>query len=350
MDSMPKLTIVAAARNDDHGGNLLRRMQVFINGLLEQCRRHQLSAELVLVEWNPPPDRPRLAEALSWPTGAGPCSVRIIEVSPEIHRRFKHSNQLPLFQMIAKNVGIRRARGRFVLATNIDILFSNELMHFLASGRLKMGYMYRVDRYDVPADVPVDASIEKQLTYCGRNLLRIHKRDATISLTTGHNHLVYPPMTWQRRLREFILPWIWPKSLKRTRLHTNACGDFTLMARGHWLALRGYPEFEMYSLHLDSLLCHAAHHSGAQEQVLLDPMRIYHIEHATGSGWTPEGQKKLDARLDAAGIPQLGHDQFDAWAIQMRREGRPIIFNSEGWGLADELLHKTTICGAVSLR
>ena len=39
--------------------------------------------------------------------------------------------------MIAKNVGIRRARGRFMLATNIDIIFSNELVDWLASGPLE---------------------------------------------------------------------------------------------------------------------------------------------------------------------------------------------------------------------
>ena len=45
----------------------------------------------------------------------------------ELHARYPHGDALPLYQMIAKNVGIRRARGQFVLATNIDILFSNEL-------------------------------------------------------------------------------------------------------------------------------------------------------------------------------------------------------------------------------
>ena len=35
--------------------------------------------------------------------------------------------------MIAKNVGIRRARGEFVLATNIDILFSSELACIFAA-------------------------------------------------------------------------------------------------------------------------------------------------------------------------------------------------------------------------
>src|SRR5262245_45449385 len=79
----PYLSIVATARNDNHGGDLLNRMQAFINGWLAQAKRHRLPSELILVEWNPPADRPRLAEALRWPTDAEPCRVRIIEVSGE---------------------------------------------------------------------------------------------------------------------------------------------------------------------------------------------------------------------------------------------------------------------------
>src|SRR5207237_808326 len=118
----PYLSVVVTSRNDDHGQSLLRRMQTFVNALIGQCKRHGLRAELVLVEWNPPADRPRFIEALRWPEDTGPCQVRIIEVPPELHARFRHAENLPLFQMIAKNVGIRRARGRYVLATNIDIL------------------------------------------------------------------------------------------------------------------------------------------------------------------------------------------------------------------------------------
>ena len=104
----PALSIVATSRNDDHGGNLLGRMQTFVDGFAEQCRRHDLAAELVLVEWNPLPDRPSLAEALRWPQGGGPFSSRIIQVPPELHARLANADRLPLFQMVAKNVGVRR--------------------------------------------------------------------------------------------------------------------------------------------------------------------------------------------------------------------------------------------------
>src|SRR5437763_8576922 len=100
----PLLSVVVTSRNDDHGGSLLRRMQTFVNALAGQCRRHGLAAELVVVEWNPPPGRPRLADALRWPAGPGPCAVRVVEVPAAVHRRLRHADALPLFQMIGKNV------------------------------------------------------------------------------------------------------------------------------------------------------------------------------------------------------------------------------------------------------
>src|SRR3984893_1923253 len=141
--AQPYISLVVTARNDDHGGNLLGRMQIFVSGWIAQSQRHNLPSELIIVEWNPPSDRPRLRDALRWPESFGPCHVRFIEVSEEMHRRYTHSEGLPLYQMIAKNVGIRRARGQFILATNIDVLFSDELVAFLASHSLQPGRMYR---------------------------------------------------------------------------------------------------------------------------------------------------------------------------------------------------------------
>jgi len=126
-------------------------------------------------------------------------------------------------------------------------------------------------------------------------------------------------------------------------LHTNACGDFTLMAREHWMDLRGYPEFDMYSFNIDSVLCYAAHHGGVREEVLEEPMRIYHIEHGAGSGWTPEGQARLFDRLRSKGISWLEYQELVVWAEQMRRFNSPMIFNHDNWGLADVELEETVL-------
>lgn len=184
-ESEPYLSVVVTARNDDHGGDLLRRMQAFVNGWIGQSTRHGLSSELLVVDWNPPEDRPPLLEALRWPHATGPCQVRFIQVPPALHRKYEHAEALPLYQMIAKNVGIRRARGRFVLVTNIDILFSDQLIRFLAEGRLESGRMYRMDRHDIMSDVPVDGTVDEQLAYCESHLIRVNAREGTFPIADG---------------------------------------------------------------------------------------------------------------------------------------------------------------------
>jgi hypothetical protein len=319
------LSVVAAARNDNHGGSLLRRMQLFVDCLDVLCARHRLAAELVLVEWNAPEDRAPLAGALAWAAPPRLCGVRIITVPHAIHRRFEHSDGLPLFQMIAKNAGIRRARGEFVLATNVDVLLSRELVQFLASGRLETGRLYRVERYDVADLPPPGRSIDDVLRWCAASVYRVNERDGSVDLRTGERHTIY-------------LPWT-----KRAHLHTNASGDFQLMAASHWHELGGYPEFETYSMHLDSLLCYVAHFGGAREQVLADPARVYHFDHR--GGWTPDEKRTraLGERLERAGVPQLDHATFDAWAHEMTRAQRPIRFNDDSWGLAGDALDEQLV-------
>src|SRR4051794_23666112 len=178
----PYLSVVVTTRNDDHGRNPRGRFQAFINCLTAQCQRVDLPAELIVVEWNPPGDRPPLREVLKWPVDPL-LETRIIQVPAELHRTLKHADALPLFQMIAKNVGIRRARGEFVLSTNIDILLSNALMDVIAERKLQRGVMYRVDRRDVEADVPVDGSLDEQLNYCRTHQLRTNARLGTYPVT-----------------------------------------------------------------------------------------------------------------------------------------------------------------------
>ena len=349
----PYLSVVATSRNDDHGGDLLRRMQIFVDGLLQQCHRHGVDAELVLVEWNPPLDRPRLAQALRWPAQLPEGRVRIIEVPPARHRRFRHADVLPLFQMIAKNAGIRRARGRFVLATNVDILFSDELMRFLAARALDPARMYRIDRHDVMPDVPFPAGLDEQLDYCRHHLLRVNAREGTFRLTP-EGRRVQPSLARAavRAARRAARGAV--RTLRRATgwqdpygglipLHTNGCGDFTLLSREKWAELRGYPEFEMFSFHLDSILCYAAHYGGAAEAVLAEPMRIYHVEHSTGSGWTPEGHRQLFRRLVAQGIPRITDLTVVDWGMQMQELRAPMVFNREDWGLAGEELLETAL-------
>jgi hypothetical protein len=163
-----------------------------------------------------------------------------------------------------------------------------------------------------------------------------------LPLESGRTHVLQ--LTAPGEFRAYGCDWTsTPGQNAPAFVHTNACGDFTLMAREHWFDLRGYPEFDLFSMNLDSVLCVAAHHGGAREEMLVDPMRIYHIEHGTGSGWTPEGQSKLFQRIAASGLSFVDNEEVLGWAAQMSRLNAPMIFNHENWGLVEFDLKETAL-------
>src|ERR1019366_6668978 len=153
-----------------------------------------------------------------------------------------------------------------------------------------------------------------------------------------------PDIDWAARLKEHRR--VIAGMGRPVAVHMSACGDFTLMAREHWFDLRGYAEFDQFSMNLDSILCYAAHHAGAREQLLPDPMRIYHIDHSAGSGWTPEGEDNLYARISQQGIQSVSYRDLVALITQMRSLDAPIIFNMDDWGLAAFTFPETAPAGS----
>lgn len=344
----PYLSIVAASRNDDHGGNPLIRTQIFINNFARQCEKYRLPAELILVDWNPVAVRPGLAAVLQLPQESNYCNASIITVPTFIHKRFKYADKLSFFQMIAKNVGIRRAQGQFILATNIDIIYSDELIQFIAKQKLDRQKQYRVDRYDIHNGLSKDIILDGTLEYAWANLIRTHRRyqpaklvehlygsdifrrvckpDAAFCKRNKGVEVVYDNGVWQ------VHP---ERSVNMSHLHTNACGDFTLLSREGWNVIRGYPEFEAFSFNIDSVGMLSAHYGGYEEVSLLPPCVCFHINHEIGSGWTPEGEAKLFNRLRDAGILNPEWHVLTPLVDEMREQGKPLEFNYARWGMAE---------------
>lgn len=335
----PYLSIVVVSRNDTHGGNLLERMQHFVDCLSEQVEQFRLPTELVLVEWNPPEDKPPLKDALRWKTGSRYLTVKIVTVPNSVHRAFHHSEKLPLFQMIGKNVGIRRAAGEFVLSTNIDIIFANELIETIAKQRLRKNCFYRADRLDTTNGIPSGISTARKIQLCRSHIIRPVSRYYYIKFSNFKvllfDVLFNPPILWH--YLKNIVPLV-----KVAGLNYNACGDFTLMSKEGWLDLRGYLELEMYSLHIDSLFLMKAHYKGYHEINFRHPLEIYHIEHEIGSGITPgAGHAALIDRLERNGIPYL--KWRDCINIFIDYTGRRKNDYETDWGLWDVTLPETVV-------
>ena len=311
MTNNPYISFVVVARNDNYGGNFLHRMQVSMNSLLTLCVWEGLNAEFIIVEWNPPPDEPRLAEALSLPKTLG---VRFIEIPNEIHRGLPNSEKIPIFEYIAKNVGIRRAKGEYVLATNPDIIFSTELINFLSLRQLSPECFYRIDRYDVEGVVPLDKSVEEQLEFCTENWVKVCTIRGDMKRTC---HLL------DYRSVRAIIGWLrnGVVNYSLAGIHTNASGDFFLMHRKHWHNLYGYPELPTHA-HIDSYMCFMAVSAGLLQITLSGKNRIYHQGHARSTKARPKTD--LETLLNRA--------------KRMIKLQQPLILNDEEWGLGDKNL------------
>ena len=340
MPENPYLSFVCVSRNDNHGGDPLARLVYSCRNFIKQSAKYRTPTEFVIVEWNPPKDRPRLKQELkSIVRTTSNTQVRIITVPEEVHQKFEFSEKLPLFQMIGKNVGIRRSRGKFVLSSNIDILLGDKLFVELLPGKLREQTLYRSTRLDLKNDILRE---EFQEMNAVRHATRLNHMPNTIQLGSGaeilvnYHHSSTPSTKKQFRKIFFhrILTRIKRIFNKRHKnnfpLHTNACGDFQLMDRDSWHRVGGYSEMNLYSFHIDSLLMYSALANGIFSVVFPSPLYHYHIDHT--QGWVPENPDLLFNRLRNEKIGFL--DQEVAIFEELYRRGEMAQTEFlKNWGL-----------------
>lgn len=287
-----RLSIVVTSRNDDHGGDLAHRTSLFVHTLAEQAGRYGLDGELIFVEWNPPRNEPPLAESLAWPSNFGPFEIRVITVPRSEHDKLANSDVLTIFQMIAKNVGIRRARGDWVLATNPDLFFDGRLVEFLATANLDKDCYYRATRFDLTQSVFPMMGADRLLSMCRAKVFAEHHTDGPI--------------------------------------HTNACGDFTLLSKAKWMELTGYLEYELWSPYVDSVFLYMAYGSGLRQETL--PWPVYHPRHVRS--WVVEQPTDL---------PMLSQSDVEGMRAACVPNNMPFIHNKDGWGLESVALEEVIV-------
>lgn len=296
------ISIVTATRNDAYDGDSLHRNQVFITSLVWLAERYRLDAELIVVEWDPPKDRAPLKDAIRWPDRER-MKIRILVVPHKVHEKVENSDLIPFFQMQAKNVGIRRAKGDWVLCTNADLLYSPELVEWLAAADRKElldpdGY-YRVARHDMDIrrmsaepELLLAPSVDFWIEACREHVTKVHEA---------------PP---------------------KGELFTNACGDFTMTHRDVWNELRGYPEIGRWSPHIDSLFLIAAAATGREEHRI--PHAMYHLRHAKALVGLAESKAEYP-------YPVLEtRTEYEPWRRLMLAGKRSITPNGPDWGFASD--------------
>lgn len=328
------LSIVATTRNDNHGGDLLKRTQAFVNSVYVQAAKYDLPIELIIVEWNPPADKPLLKDVLVAPSASTPVTLRIVVVPASLHKTYRFADSLPLYQMIAKNVGIRRAKGEFVLCTNIDILFSDLCFETLAQRNLEYGKFYRSNRCDVPKEVMDAGTHDKQLAYAAKNIIR------RLGNAPGHEALSGPDFlfkyAWVAHFLNSALVWTWrrfhPGQFAHFLIDFMACGDFTLMSKTDWFKIDGYVELDMYSIHVDSMGLWSACALGMEQVIFPFQACVYHIDHE--NGWESDDVIKTIKFLSDK--PSLDYSIVHRAGMKMVESKTNWGLNKEDWGWANE--------------
>lgn len=257
---MSYLSFVFAVSNAGYGGNFLERVQNCLDNLYALAEKHKLDAEVILVEWNPPADRPLMRDAIEYNSTYIP--TRIITVPKEIHDSIPNPHNEKFFEYWAKDVGIRRASGQFILSTNPDNIYSEELISRLAQHDLDPSCFYRINRSDFREGVVF-------IKHCAEGSFGLNgsiSSDESIASPDEEGYFNYPDLG------------------RLPVLHFNASGDFILMHRDAWEAIHGHPEVS-YSLTVDGQTVYLAAKEGLRQITFSENM--YHQDHGRSEKYYP---------------------------------------------------------------
>lgn len=325
------LSIILVGRNDNYGGDFKSRLESCILWTYNHLTRNEIASEIIFVNYNPLSDTDIL-EFIQWPYSNKFVNVRIITVLPEIHSKIIESysvKPVPVLEYFAKNVGIRRAKGHYILSMNPDILIDEKIFNQLK--KLDSGNYYRVNRCDYHnhlmnrEKIRLFDSLKNQINmvwYKGRKKqtesLTMFSYCFLWLLRTIENHWKKNTVHFSKIISLFKMTVYYHNV--EFKYHCNASGDFMLMSRENWLKIKGYKENSNISLHTDSLFVIQAAMSGIKEKVFFHP--VYHKEH----------ERRYDADKEN-NEQRVKYIDYQREAQRMLKQKKPIIYNDDNWGL-----------------
>ena len=291
MTTRPYASVVITGRNDDYGQDFLSRINTFVRNLDHQVQAHADLWELIVVEWNPLNDRDGLASVIGHTKN---LLVRVITVPADIHAGIGAIS--PVLEFHGKNVGIRRARGDFVLVANPDILFSQALIDEIACKRLRSDTVYRTDRYDFETKGIQDVAAADLIDFALDRSFMVHamQGEASVSVPVAADQ-----RSWTRLPRSRLGPDVW---------HTNGCGDFMLAARETFFTVRGLHETLEHRWHVDSISLLRFAVAKLHQHVFAAPLCVFHQHH---------DRREQDVTFQSLDVAALARKKGDtAWGLR----------------------------------
>lgn len=234
-------SLVLSGRNDNWMGTFDRVTPLMCRFNSELIGRFTRNYEIIFVEWAPLEDRPYLSHRLAEQDE----HVRCFVIPKSIHDGFQP--KLPFLQYHARNVGIRRARGRVVVAINADILLTPEVIG--SALQLDDHTLMRAPRCDVAAGMVNFSGVDETLQFCRQ----------------PENHVI------THSLERELVPGV------RGAYLTNAAGDFVAMSKTAWLRCCGFHERTDASMGVDAEIIHQA--EALRITLWAQSSPVYHVDH-----------------------------------------------------------------------
>lgn len=285
------LSLVITGRNDGYGidfdGRFLRALQFNARELTARAIPH----EFVFVEWAPLADRPLLLDVVQQ-SGVviDPRTLRWIVVDPRYQTAVLQNPRLRYLEFFAKNVGIRRAAGDFILSTNSDVILGRHVLDVLQAGALAPRTIYRAQRYDLKMALDV----------------------------TGIDwSLLEEPANLELKAKPLKPP-----------LMSGGAGDFMLLDRQSFHDVRGFNEvYRLVRFGIDRNFLVKALSSGLAIVDIGGP--VYHFNHADSY------RSSRDLWAGKSDAP-WGHKRWHSQGV--------VYDNAESWGLRDAPSRQSDRC------
>jgi hypothetical protein len=277
-----KITAVIVTRNDNYGGNLNERATYCINSMINSFD------EVILVDWNSDTNA-LLYDIQNNIEFKG--NLKHIVITPEIANILVGGDPdaQKCCEALARNIGIRRATGDYIISTNIDIIapLRNNWLGFL----------------------------DKE-TFCTISRREVEKEwFADFYNTNQGNH----KWIW-RDLREQLIKTSQPRHFEEKTTNgddysiINCCGDFQVAHRDIWNEIRGFEEDLIYSLYTDTNVQKKAVMHGFGLKAIYEPA-LFHINHGRGGGGYLDGVNKRVNDVNRAIINQNKTQNGDDWGF-----------------------------------
>ena len=283
-----KISAIIISRNDNYGGHLNERAIYAINSAINTYD------EVIYVDWNSP------THSLLWD----------IKDNLQLKGNLKHfvippsaASQLTGYdpqaqlccEVLARNIGISRAMGDYIVSTNIDIIH------------------------------PKREDIENIINESDNNtMITLSRREVTWDIIKGFHGGEMNFQEWDK-LRDYI----YVNSEKRVKSEEtvsgdnysiiNCCGDFQIAPKHIWNEIKGFEEELIYPLYADTNVQKKSVKHGFGLKAIFDPP-MFHINHGS-KGWGGGGF--------AEGINKKANDIHRAVTYQEKTQ------NPDTWGFSD---------------